>query len=318
MQLYYTYGRPQFLLKKRVTRFYNETDYVKDIPFDEYLAKQKQKLKGWFIPNLWLGYSSKNNTHGVVDKVRHTWKSLDRLVKTYIAAAFIDWYVVNNACSLHLSKPLASFLKKDIDLLVFNRESFTGGEYAQYKEFWDKHYSFVINKVYRKVVDEWDGKLPCEEIRGLFSNPYTYKERNRKSKWDFMKTCDIHGIAIRLICLGNIVEGIPDTAAVLAMKRNHVSVRELKKELQNIEINDRIKSCIRVTRWFTDKVKNKETDTVNSVFASIDSIHRFNIPPYNALRMLQGTVPDIPCEIFDGKRLNWGPVIGDMYKERNN
>ena len=285
MQLYYTYGRPQFLLKKRVTRFYNETTYVKDIPFDEYLAKQKQKLKGWFIPNLWLGYSSKNNTHGVVDKVRHTWKSLDRLVKTYIAAAFIDWYVVNNACSLRLSKPLASFLKKDIDLLVFNRESFTGGEYAQYKEFWDKYYGFVINKVYRKVV---------------------------------VKTCDIHGIAIRLICLGNIVEGIPDTAAVLAMKRNHVSVRELKKELQNIEINDRIKSCIHVTKWFMDKVKNKETDTVNSVFASIDSIHRFNIPPYNALRMLQSTVPDIPCEIFDGKRLNWGPVIGDMYKERNN
>jgi hypothetical protein len=67
-----------------------------------------------------------------------------------------------------------------------------------------------------------------------------------------------------------------------------------------------------------NKVKNKEMDTVNSVFASIDSIHKFNIPPYNALRMLQSTIPDLPLEIFDGHRLNWGPVIGDMYRERNN
>ena len=310
MQLYYTYGQPQLLLKKRVTRYYNETDFVKDVTHEEYLKSQSLKLKGWFIPNIWLG-------NGPIRIKASTWKSLDRLVKTYIAAAFIDWYVVNNACSLRLGKPLASFMKKDIDLLVFNRESFITGAYAQYKEFWDKHYGFVIDKIYRKVVDEWEGKLPCEEIRNLFSKPYTYKERNRKSKWDFMKTCDMHGIAIRLICLGNIVEGNPDTAAVLAMKRNHVSVRELKKELRNIEINDRVKSCIHVTKWFMNKVKNKEINTINSVFASIDSIHRFNIPPFNALRMLQGTVPDIPCDIFDGKRLNWGPVIGDMYRERN-
>lgn len=310
MQLYYTYGKPQLLLKKRVTRYYNETTFVKGVTLEEYLKSQSLKLKGWFIPNIWLG-------NGPIQIKVSTWKSLDRLVKTYIAAAFIDWYVVNNACSLRLGKPLASFLKKDIDLLVFNRESFITGAYAQYKEFWDKHYGFVIDNIYRKVVNEWEGKLPCEEIRNLFSNPYTYKERNRKSKWDFMKTCDMHGIAIRLICLGNIVEGIPDTAAVLAMKRNHVSVRELKKELRDIEINDRVKSCIHVTKWFMDKVKNKEINTVNSVFAAIDSIHKFNIPPYNALRMLQCTVPDIPCDIFDGKRLNWGPVIGDMYRERN-
>lgn len=311
MQLYYTYGKPQLLLKKRVTRYYNETNFVKDVTLEEYLKSQTMKLKGWFIPNIWLG-------NGPIQIKVITWKSLDRLVKTYIAAVFIDWYVVNNACSLRLGKPLASFLKKDIDLLVFNRESFITGAYAQYKEFWDKHYGFVIDNIYRKVVNEWEGKLPCEEIRNLFSNPYTYKERNRKSKWDFMKTCDMHGIAIRLICLGNIVEGNPDTAAVLAMKRNHVSVRELKKELRNIEINDRVKSCIHVTRWFMDKVKNKEINTINSVFASIDSIHRFNIPPFNALKMLQGVVPDIPCDIFNGKRLNWGPIIGDMYRERNN
>ena len=172
MKLYYTYGRPQLLVKHLATRYYNETDFVKDVILEEYIKSQTLKLKGWFIPNLWLG-------NGPIQMTNETWCSYDRLVKTYIAATFIDWYVVTHACSSQIETPLTKHIKHDIDLLVFNRESFITGDYAQYKAFWDEHYEYIIGKIYLEVVNNWNDKVPSAYIQNLFTNSYTYKKRNR-------------------------------------------------------------------------------------------------------------------------------------------
>lgn len=223
MKLYYTYGRPQLLVKHLVTRYYNETDFVKDFTLEEYIKSQTLKLKGWFIPNLWLG-------NGPIQMTNETWCSYDRLVKTYIAATFIDWYVVTHACSSQIEAPLAKYIKHDIDLLVFNRESFITGNYAQYKAFWDEHYEYIIGKMYLEVVNNWNDKVPSAYIQNLFTNSYTYKKRNRKSKWSWLAQYTPEEIAKRLIEEGKTrLEG----ALISAMKRLHLSVKTVQVALNN-------------------------------------------------------------------------------------
>lgn len=223
MKLYYTYGQPQLLVKHLATRYYNETDFVKSVTLEEYIKSQTLKLKGWFIPNLWLG-------NGPIQMTNETWCSYDRLVKTYIAATFIDWYVVTHAYSSQIEAPLAKHIKHDIDLLVFNRESFITGDYAQYKEFWDEHYEYIIGKIYLEVVNNWNDKVPSAYIQNLFSNAYTYKKRNRKSKWTWLSQYTPEEIAKRLIEEGKIrLEG----AIISAMKHLHLSVKAVQDALNN-------------------------------------------------------------------------------------
>ena len=224
MKLYYTYGQPQLLVKHLATRYYKETDFVKDVTLEEYIKSQSLNLKGWFIPNIWLG-------NGPIQISNDTWCSYDRLVKTYIAAAFVDWYVVTHACSSHLEAPLAKFIKRDIDLLVFDRESFVTGEYAQYREFWDEHYEYIISKVYLEVVDNWNGKVPSAYIQNLFGNSYTYKKRRRKSKWSWLKDYRPEEIARRLLDEGKLEL---DGPVVSAMKYLHLSVKAVQTALNRL------------------------------------------------------------------------------------
>lgn len=223
MKLYYTYGRPQLLLKNISARYYNDYRSEHDIDLTTFINNQKAKMKGWFIPNLWLG-------NGPIEITHDSWCSYDRLVKMYIAATFIDWYVVNNACSLHLNKPLAKFIKHDIDLLVFNRESFITGDYVQYKEFWDANWGYIIGKMYLEVVNNWNDKVPSAYIQNLFSNSYTYKKRNRKSKWTWLTQYTPEEIAKRVIEEGKIkLEG----AIISAMKHLHLSVKAVQDALND-------------------------------------------------------------------------------------
>lgn len=223
MKLYYTYGQPQLLLKNISTRYYNEYRSEHDIDLTTFMNNQKSKMKGWFIPNLWLG-------NGPIEITHNSWCSYDRLVKMYIAGAFIDWYVVNNACSLHLEKPLAKFIKHDIDLLVFNRESFITGDYAQYKEFWNANWGYIIGKIYLEVVNNWNDKVPSAYIQNLFTNSYTYKKRNRKSKWSWLSQYTPEEIAKRLIEEGKIRL---DGAIISAMKHLHLSVKAVQDALND-------------------------------------------------------------------------------------
>lgn len=223
MKLYYTYGRPQLLVKNLSTRYYKETDFVKNVTLEEYLKSQSIKLKGWFIPNIWLG-------NGPIRISDETWCSYDRFVKTYIAAVFIDWYVVTHACSSHIDKPLAKFIKHDIDLLVFNRESFITGAYAQYMEFWNEHYEYIVGQIYIEVVNNWNDKVPSAYIQNLFTNSYTYKKRRRKSKWSWLSQYKPEEIAERLVEEGKTVL---DGAIVSAMKHLHLSVKAVQDALKD-------------------------------------------------------------------------------------
>lgn len=224
MKLYYTYGRPQLLLKNIATRYYKETDFDKGVTLEEYIKLKSLNLKGWFIPNIWLG-------NGPVQISNDTWCSYDRLVKTYIAAAYIDWYVVTHACSSQIEAPLAKFIKRDIDLLVFNRESFITGDYAQYRQFWDEHYEYIIGKVYLEVVNNWNGKVPSAYIQNLFGNSYTYKKRKRKSKWSWLKDYRPEEIARRLLDEGKLEL---DGPIVSAMKHLHLSVKAVQTALNEL------------------------------------------------------------------------------------
>lgn len=224
MKLYYTYGQPQLLVKHLAARYYKETDFNKDVTLEEYIKLKSLNLKGWFIPNIWLG-------NGPIQISNDTWCSYDRLVKTYIAAAYIDWYVVTHACSSQIEAPLAKFIKSDIDLLVFNRESFLTGDYAQYKQFWDEHYEYIIGKVYLEVVDNWNGKVPSAYIQNLFGNSYTYKKRKRKSKWSWLKDYRPEEIARRLLDEGKLEL---DGPIVSAMKHLHLSVKAVQTALNEL------------------------------------------------------------------------------------
>ena len=263
MKLYYTYGSPKLLLKKMVTRYYNETDFIKDVTLDEYIKSQSLNLKGWFIPNIWLGINKYSHTRGYIDVKSETWCSYDRLVKTYIAATFIDWYVVTHAISLRLEAPLAKFIKHDIDFLVFNRESFITGDYAKYKAFWNEHYEYIIGKMYLEVVNNWNDKVPSAYIQNLFSNAYTYKKRKRKSKWTWLTQYTSEEIAKRLIEEGKIrLEG----AIISAMKHLHLSVKAVQDALnkQLAKLSDEeikmFQKRAEIKLWASDKSFNQLCD----------------------------------------------------------
>ena len=231
MKLYYTYGKPQLLLKNISTRYYNETDFVKGVTLKEYIKSQSLMLKGWFIPNIWLGINKYTHNKGYIDTKSGTWCEYDRLVKTYIAAAYIDWYVVTHACSSRIEAPLAKFIKHDIDFLVFNRESFITSDYEQYKQFWDKNYEYIIGKVYLEVVNNWNDKVPSAYIQNLFTNSYTYKKRNRKSKWSWLKDYKPEEIARRIINEGKLEI---ESSMKSALKHLHLSVKAVQAALNEL------------------------------------------------------------------------------------
>ena len=273
MKLYYTYGSPVLLLKNISTRYYNEYQGKHEVDLATFIKQQKSKLKGWFIPNLWLGKNKHDNSVGNIGVTKDSWKAYDRLVKTFIAATFIDWYVVNNACSLHIDKPLAKFIKQDIDLLVFNKESFITSDYVQYRDFWNSNWGYIINRIFIEVVDGWHDKVPSAYIQELFSKSYTYKKRNRKSKWTWLSQYSPSEIAERLVNEGKLEL---DGPIISAMKHLHLSVKAVQDALNALvsrlsleEINLAHKRS-EIKLWISEMTFNQLCDL--SVYFDMDDV----------------------------------------------
>lgn len=211
MKLNYTYGQPSLMVKNITKNGYYAWNGKRRVPLNIAIKDNTVKLKGWFIPNIFLGF-------GI--SIKDNWNSFNNVIRMLIAACYIDYMVVSKALSIPLSEPEPDKIKSDIDTIIFNRESFKSDTYSQFMEVWNNSYNYIISVIRNKVIECWEERQPCEEIRNLFTNSYTYKVRRTKWKWLDGKSED--EIAKELFDMGSIEL---DKDIISALKHRHLSVK---------------------------------------------------------------------------------------------
>lgn len=304
----YTYGRPQYLAKIITTRSYNEWKGEHFVDLETQLKNNISSLKGYYVPNLWLG-------NGNMFSFNKSWNGVDYAVKKLIAACYCDYMAVKKAFATSLSEPTIEGIKRDIQELIFDRYSSRG--IKEYKAFFDKRYEFVIKNIRNEVIDNWNGQEPSDEIKNFFSETsYHYKKRNRASKWSWMKDMTVMQIAKKLISTG--IDKLTG-AIISALKHLHISVKSVIEALESImdemSEEDRQKTIdFRIKHeWFTSLTVEQKDRLMEYV--------GYTLQPNNGgwdWRNLATTIIrafKAPKCIFkyEGSTY-WGPTVGEYYK----
>jgi len=296
----YTYGRPQYLAKIITTRSYNEWNREHFVDLDTQLKNNISSLKGYFIPNLWLG----NGNMFSFDK---TWKGVDFAVKKLIAACYCDYMAVKKAFATSLSEPTVEGIKRDMQVLIFDR--YTSSDIEAYKSFFDKSYEFIIKNIRNEVIDNWNDKEPSDEIKNFFSDSYHYKKRNRTSKWSWMKDMTVMEIAKKLISTG--IDKLTG-AIISALKHLHISVKNVIEALESVmdEMGNEARQKVIDTRikheWFTSLTDEQKDSVIQYVKTSKDWA-------YDNLKLTLIRTLKAPECIFKLGKYFWGPTVGEYY-----
>jgi hypothetical protein len=216
----YTYGRPQYLVKLIIKRSYDSWNGEHDKSLEEQYAETLPKLKGYFIPNLYLG-----NNH-TIDVVR-SFKGVDFAVKRLIAACFVDYMVVKTALNYPINEPNPEYIKNDIDELLFNRITHNKPVEDYIKGTWDVYSGLIIKTVRDKVIGEWKGTGPSEEVKEFFPTGYYYKKRKTKYSWiDDMNSYE----ELTQYLLDHDIYEI-NSKFESALKNRHISVKRVQSYL---------------------------------------------------------------------------------------
>lgn len=261
----YTYGQPVYLAKIIVKRSYDSWTGQHNKTLEEQIEEVKPKLKGYYVPNLYLG----NNN---IFHVNKTHSGIDFAVKKLIAACFVDYMVVKTALNYPIEEPKIHYIRDDIDELLFNRIPNNEFVTKYIKNTWEPCHAIIIKNIRDKVINEWEGKGPCEEIKKFFETGYYYLERNTKHKWIEGKSA--RELA-RIMVSNNIIE--IDGSLKSALKHRHLSVKALQSalhtEMSNLtmgEIND-IRSTHLCDKWLGTLTFRQLVD-INAMFGMDDSI----------------------------------------------
>lgn len=298
----YTYGRPQYLAKIITVRSYKEWHGEHQVALDTQLKNNKAALKGYFVPNLWLG-------NGNMFSFDMSWKGVDFAVKKLIAACFCDYMTVKKAFAISLNEPTAEGIKRDIHELIFDR--YNSSDIESYKTFFDNSYEFIVKNIRNEVVDNWNGKEPSEEIKKLFTDSYTYKKRRTSSKWSWMKEMTVMEIAKKLISTG--IDKLTGSI-ISALKHLHISVKNVIEALESIikelgkEARQKVIDLRTKHEWFTSLTVEQK----DRIIDCIKNINKKIQEPENVKIMLIRAYKAPLCIFKDGK-FNWGPTVGEYY-----
>lgn len=290
-QLNYTYGQPA-LMVKNMTKNSHYSWNGRRTPLNIEIKDNKRKLKGWFIPNIFLGL-------GI--NIKNDWSAFYTTVRMLIAACYIDYMVVSKALSAPLTEPEVMKVKEDIDKIVFDRESFIVGAYASFHEFWESSYERIISDVRNKVIDEWQDKQPCKEIQNLFSNSYTYKVRRTKWKWLEGKTEE--EIAKEIFNMGKVDL---DSDMISALKHRHLSVKSVLDSLNKLvdtlpsQQKEELSDVQKAKKWVYT-LEQQQIKDIQNVLCQQDVT--LEIMLVNAYHMDMSIAPDIArraiTEVYD-------------------
>ena len=216
----YTYGQPAYLAKLIIKRSYDSWNGEHGKSLEEQYAETLPKLKGYFIPNLYLG-----NNH-TIDVVR-SFKGVDFAVKRLVAACFVDYMVVKTALNYPINEPNPEYIKNDIDELLFNRITHNKPVEDYIKGTWDVYSGLIIKTVRDKVIGEWKGTGPSEEVKEFFPTGYYYKKRKTKYSWiDDMNSYE----ELTQYLLDHDIYEI-NSKFESALKNRHISVKRVQSYL---------------------------------------------------------------------------------------
>lgn len=304
----YTYGRPQFLAQIITVNSFNswKGEHTEDLKSQ--IKNNKKKLTGYYVANLWLG-------NGAMFDFKHTWKGIDFAIKKLIAACYCDYMAVKTAFATFLEEPEADKIRRDINELIFNR--YNGQAFDGYKAYFDKSYEYIIKNVRDLVVNNWNKTEPCEEIKNFFNDSYTFKKRNRKSKYDWMKEMTVIEIAKKLISQG--IDKLTN-ALISAMKHLHISVKNVIEALENIidsmgnEAKERIVETKIKHEWFTSLSDAQKNSVCNYVKQAGKNEWDF----FNLKITLMRCFNAPECIFKCVGRYLWGPTVGEYYNNLYN
>ena len=261
----YTYGQPVYLAKIIVKRSYDSWTGPHNKTLEEQIEEVKPKLKGYYVPNLYLG----NNN---IFNVNRTHNGIDFAVKKLIAACFIDYMVVKTALKYPIEEPKIHYIRDDIDELLFGRIPNNEFVTKYIKNTWEPCHAIIIKNMRDKVINEWEGKGPCEEVRKFFETGYYYLERNTKYRWIEGKTA--HELA-HIMVSNNIIE--IDGCMKSALKHRHLSVKALQRalncELCNLTLGERndLRSRYLCDKWISG-LTFKQVEAINGMLGMDESI----------------------------------------------
>ena len=262
----YTYGRPQYLVKLIVKRSYDSWNQEHSKSLEEQIEEALPRLKGYFIPNLYFG-----NNH-TIDVIR-SFKGVDFAVKKLIAACYIDYMVVKTAIGYPIDEPNIQYIKNDVDKLLFARITHNKPVDDYIRGTWEVYPEFIIKNIRDKVINEWQGYGPCEEIRNMFETGYYYRKRKTKNSWlDDMRSYE--EIA-KYMFEHRIIE--IDGSLQSAFKHRHIRVKRVQGYLNHllhnlsIEEQNELQSVSKCERWLSG-LNGKQIDAIKGMLGMEDSI----------------------------------------------
>ena len=224
------------------------------------------KLKGYFIPNLYLG-----NKH-TIDVVR-SFKGIDFAVKRLVAACFVDYMVVKTALGYPINEPNPTYIKNDIDELLFERIIHNKPVEDYIKGTWDVYSGLIIKTVRDKVINEWKDYGPSEEIVKFFPTGYYYKKR--KTKYSWIDDINSYEELVKYMMDHRILE--VDNKLKSTLKTRHISVKRvqigLNRELSKLTFAERneLRSVSMCERWLSG-LTDRQVDDIYAMFGMDDAI----------------------------------------------
>lgn len=262
----YTYGRPQYLVKLIIKRSYDSWNKEHTKSLEEQYEEALPKLKGYFIPNLYLG-----NNH-TIDVVR-SFKGVDFAVKRLIAACFVDYMVVKTALNYPINEPNHEYIKKDVDKLLFDRINHNKPVEEYIRGTWNVYSGLIIKIVRDKVINEWKGYGPSEEITKFFPTGYYY--RKRKTKYSWIDEMHSYEEVAKYMIDHHIYE--VDNKLKSTLKTRHISVKRVQGWLNGLlsklapEERNELINVSMCERWLSG-LTDRQIEDIYAMFGMEDSI----------------------------------------------
>lgn len=238
---------------------------VKSILKDRFTEAEMLKFKGCFEPYL---YIPKNNRilESLIDHKRIDFKHIDTFIKKLIISCIIVNWNLHHYGHFAVERIDAMKILDDINVILFNKVDYYYGNGSNdpqlvhlksYCDLWRRNFLKRYIYTYNFLKRHWDVSMckPDDVITSMFKDGYFYKERakrhekvgSKRTDWSWLEGKNIEEIARYLI--ENDIHN--DGKLKEAFKKRHISIRDVKKEITRLNVEDRdfIDNCM-LKHWF--------------------------------------------------------------------
>ena len=238
---------------------------VKSVLKEQFTEEEMLKFKGCFEPYL---YIPKNNRilESLIDHEKINFKHIDMFIKKLIISCIIVNWNLHYYGHYCLEPIDAMKILEDINVILFNKVDHYYGNGSNdpqlvhlksYCDLWRQKFLNRYIYTYNFLKRHWDASMckPDDVITSMFKDGYFYKERakrhektgSKRTDWSWLERKNTEEIARYLI--ENDIHN--DSKLKEAFKKRHISIRDVKKEITRLNVEDRdfIDNCM-LQHWF--------------------------------------------------------------------